>query len=68
MQPDYDGEPPFTVAMHINVRFTQTVSDAANMDAATHLVRSKVELFVNKAKAEAEQAGIEMKCDYLVTY
>lgn len=69
MQPEFDdGPPPYTVAMHINVRFTHKVTLAENMDAATQLVRSQIELFLNKAKAEAQQHGIEMRCDYLVTY
>lgn len=63
-----DSTPPWTVAMHINVRFQADVTLAENMDAATAMVRSQVELFVNKAKAEAAAAGIEMKCEYLVTY
>ncbi len=63
-----DSVPPWTVAMHINVRFVKNVTLAENMDAATAMVRSQVELFVNKAKAEAAAAGIEMKCEYLVTY
>jgi hypothetical protein len=69
MQPEHDdGPPPFTVAMHVNVHFVHVVTIAENMDAATRMVRSQIEMFVNKAKAEAEAAGIEMKCDYLVTY
>lgn len=63
-----DGPPPYTVAMHVNVRFVHVVTQAENMDAATRMVRSQIELFVNKAKAEAQSAGVEMKCDYLVTY
>lgn len=63
-----DSAPPWTVSMHVNVQFTHDVTLAENMDAATALVRSQVELFLNKAKAEAALAGIEMKCDYLVTY
>ena len=63
-----DSKPPWTVSMHVNVRFTHQVTLAENMDAATQMVRSQVELFVNKARAEASAAGIEMKCDYLVTY
>lgn len=53
--------------MHVNIQFTHTVSMAENMDAAAQLVRSQVEMFLNKAKHEAAQAGIEMRCDYLVT-
>jgi hypothetical protein len=67
-QPAADSTPPWTVAMHVNVRFVKEVTLAENMDAATRMVRSQIELFVNKAKAEAAAAGIEMKCDYLVTY
>lgn len=63
-----DSIPPWTVAMHINARFTKEVTLAENMDAATQLVRSQVEMFVNKAKAEAAAAGIDLKCEYLVTY
>lgn len=63
-----DSTPPWTVAMHVNIRFVSQVTLAENMDAATAMVRSQVELFVNKAKAEALAAGIEMKCDYQVTY
>ncbi|MDA8257961.1 MAG: hypothetical protein M0Z99_20440 [Betaproteobacteria bacterium] len=62
-----DSIPPWTVSMHVNVRFVKDVTLAENMDAATQLVRSQVELFVNKAKAEAALAGIEMRCEYLVT-
>lgn len=63
-----DSTPPWTVAMHITARFQKEVTLAENMDAATAMVRSQVELFVNKARAEAEAAGITMTCDYLVTY
>ncbi len=63
-----DSIPPWTVAMHVTARFTKDVTLAENMDAATQLVRSQVEMFVNKAKAEAAAAGIELKCEYLVTY
>ena len=63
-----DSIPPWTVAMHITARFTKEVTLAENMDAATHLVRSQVEMFVNKAKAEAAAAGVELKCECLVTY
>lgn len=60
--------PPWTVSMHVNVQFTHDVTLAENMDAATALVRSQVELFLNKARDEAKQAGVEMRCDYLVTH
>lgn len=63
-----DGPPPFTVAMHVNVRFVHVVTQADNMDAASAMVRSQIEMFLNKARAEATAAGIEMRCDYLVTY
>lgn len=63
-----DALPPFTVAMHVRMRFVKTVTLAENMDAATDMVTSQVELLVNKAKAEAAAAGIEMKCDYVVAY
>lgn len=63
-----DGPPSYTVSMHVNVQFTHDVTLAENMDAATALVRSQVELFLNKARDEAKQAGVEMRCDYLVTY
>lgn len=63
-----DAEPPWTVAMHITARFEKTVTVAENMDAATDMVRNQVEMFVNKAKAEAAAAGIDMHCEYLVTY
>lgn len=63
-----DSVPPWTVAMHVNIRFTHVVTVAENMDAAQAMVANQVELLVNKAKAEASQAGIEMKCDYLVVY
>ena len=63
-----DGPPPYTVAMHINVRFVHVVTQAENMDAATRMVRSQIELFLNKARAEAESGGIQMKCDYMVAY
>lgn len=69
MQPEFVDPPgPYDVSMHVNVRFHHKVTLAENMDAATQLVRSQVEMFLNKAKREAEQAGIEMRCDYLVTY
>ena len=69
MPPDFREPPgPYDVSMHVNIRFHHKVTLAENMDAATSLVRSQVEMFMNKAKAEAAQAGIEMKCDYLVTY
>ena len=63
-----DSTPPWTVSMHISARFQKDVTLAENMDAATQLVRSQVEMFVNKAKAEAAAAGIDLKCEYLVTY
>jgi len=63
-----DGPPPYTVAMHVNIRFVHVVTQADNMDAAAAMVRSQIELFVNKAKAEAEAAGIQMKCGYMVAY
>lgn len=59
---------PFKVSMNVHVQFHHTVSMAENMDAATQMVRSQIELFLNKARHEAQQHGIEMKCDYLVTY
>lgn len=62
-----DSVPPWTVSMHVNIQFHHKVSLAENMDAAAALVRSQIEMFLNKAKAEADQAGIEMRCDYLVT-
>jgi|GEM_PF-4150334 hypothetical protein len=68
LQMQADSKPPWTVSMHVNVQFHHVVSVAENMDAATQLVRSQVDLFLNKARAEAAQAGIEMRCDYLVTY
>lgn len=68
LQMQADSKPPWTVSMHVNVQFRHEVSIAENMDAATALVRSQVELFLNKARAEAAQQGIEMRCDYLVTY
>lgn len=69
MHPEFDdGPPPFTVAMHVNVRFVHVVTQAENMDAAMRMVRSQIEMFLNKARAEATSAGIEMKCDYLVIY
>lgn len=67
--PDFeDGSPPYHVSMHVNVQFSHEVSMAENMDAATQMVRSQIELFLNKARHDAQQHGIEMKCDYLVTY
>ena len=63
-----DSLPPWTVSMHVNVQFTHHVTLAENMDAATAMVRSQVEMFLNKARDEAKQAGITMRCDYLVTY
>lgn len=63
-----DGPPPYTVAMHVKVRFVHKVTQAENMDAATRMVRSQIEMFVNKARAEASAAGIEMACDYMVAY
>lgn len=63
-----DPPPPYSVSMHVNIQFHHTVSMAENMDAATDLVKSQIEMFLNKAKAEALAAGIEMRCDYLVTY
>ena len=69
MQPEFiDPPPPYHVSMHVNIKFHHDVTMAENMDAATSMVRSQVEMFLNKAKAEAEQAGIDMRCDYLVTY
>lgn len=68
MPPDHDSTPPWVVSMQISARFKKTVTLAENMDSATSLVRSQVELFVNKAKAEAAAAGIDMQCDFLVTY
>lgn len=68
MQPEnLDPPPPYGVSMHVNIQFHHTVTLAENMDAATSLVRSQIELFLNKAKSEAQQLGIEMRCDYLVT-
>lgn len=63
-----DPPSPYHVSMHVNVQFHHDVSMAENMDAATALVRSQVELFLNKARHEAQQHGIEMRCDYQVTY
>lgn len=68
VQMQADSTPPWTVAMHVKIRFTKEVTLAENMDAATAMTRSQIELFVNKAKAEAEAAGMTMSCDYLVTY
>lgn len=68
MQPEcLDPPPPYSVSMHVNIQFHHQVTMAENMDAATALVRSQIELFLNKAKHEAQQHGIEMRCDYLVT-
>lgn len=64
----HDDAGPFKVSMKVHVQFHHTVSMAENMDAATQMVRSQIELFLNKARHEAQQHGIEMKCDYLVTY
>lgn len=64
----HDPPPPWIVAMHVEARFVAEVTEAENMDAATALVRSKVELWVNKAKAEAGRDGIGMRCTYLVSY
>ena len=63
-----DPAPPYDVSMHVNIRFHHRVTMAENMDAATEMVKSQVEMFMNKAKAEAAAAGIDMRCDYLVTY
>lgn len=63
-----DAAPPYQVSMHVNVQFHHEVTLAENMDAATALVKHQVEMFLNKARAEAAAAGIEMRCDYLVTY
>ena len=63
-----DAPPPYQVSMHVNVQFRHEVTMAENMDAATAFVRSQIEMFLNKARAEAGQQGIEMRCDYLVTY
>lgn len=68
VQMQADSTPPWTVSMHIAARFQKEVTIAENMDAATQLVRSQVEMFVNKAKVEAAAAGIDLKCEYLVTY
>lgn len=69
MQPEFiDPSPPYHVSMHVNIQFNHAVSMAENMDAATSMVRSQVEMFLNKARDEAKQAGITMRCDYLVTY
>jgi hypothetical protein len=65
---EHDSAPPWTVVMHIKIRFKHVVSIAENMDAAHALVRSQVEMVVNKAKAEAAQAGIEMDCTYSLIY
>lgn len=64
----HDPAAAFTVAMHVKIRFVKTVTLAENMDAATKMVFGQVELLVNKAKAEAAEAGIEMQCEPLVTY
>lgn len=64
MQP----EPPVTVSMNVSIQFRHTVSRPESHDAAMRLVRSQIELFLNKARAEAGAAGIEMRCDYLVAY
>lgn len=66
--PERDSNPPWTVSMRVNLRFIKKVTVAENMDAATEMVARQVELFVNKAKAEASEAGIEMKNEPLVTY
>lgn len=69
MQPEcHDPAPPYHVSMHVNIQFHHDVTLSENMDAATSMVRSQVEMFLNKAKHEAAQAGIEMRCDYLVTW
>lgn len=68
VQMQADSTPPWTVAMHITARFVKEVTVAENMDAATAMVRSQVEMFVNKAKVEAAAAGIDLKCEYMVTY
>lgn len=68
LQMQADSKPPWIVAMHVHIRFVHEVTEAENMDAATQLVRSKVDMFLNKARAEAGREGIDMRCDYLVTY
>jgi hypothetical protein len=69
MQPDFrDPPPPHTVSMTVTVAFHKQMTMAENMDAATQIVRRQVEIFLNKARAEADGAGIDMRCDYLVTY
>lgn len=70
MQPDawIDAPPPYNVSMHVRIEFRHEVTMAENMDAATALVKSQVEMLLNKARREAQQLGIEIKCDYMVTY
>lgn len=63
-----DPPPPYHVTMHVRIEFRHEVSMAENMDAATTLVQSQVEMLLNKARREAQQLGIEIKCDYVVAY
>lgn len=71
MQPDpehTDGAPPFTVAMHVSIRFTKRVTVANTLDEATDLVKRQVEMFIAKAKDEALNTGFEASADYVVSY
>lgn len=71
MSPPYnhiDPPGPYHVVMHLRIEFRHTVSLAENMDAATDLVKTQVEMFIRKARDEALAAGFEVKCDYMVTY
>lgn len=63
-----DSSPPWTVSMKVTAHFTHTVTLAENIETATDMVTRQVELFMAKAKAEAQQSGMTLKCDYLVTY
>lgn len=72
MSPDLnislDPPTPYHVAMHLRMEFRHTVSLAENMDAATDLVKTQVEMFIRKARDEALAAGFEVNCDYMVAY
>lgn len=69
MLPEFnDGAPPFTVSMHVTMRFSKRVTVANTLDEATDLVKRQVEIFVAKAKAEALETGFEANVDYMVSY